>query len=272
MKKVLFFLLPIILAIGVFLLITVLISRGEKGKGAIQVTAVPQAQVYLNGTIIGKTPLYKDQLVNGDYIIKLVPTNGDQPFEQKITILKSALTVVDETFAGIGKSQGSIITLVPLVDNKTAQIFVTTFPDVAQVSLDSNKSVQSPALMKDVTDSDHTLVITKDGYGTKTIHIHTKFGYEVHVTAFLGVNLTPAVPSPTTVVASPSAVLSQKVIILDTPTGFLRVRDDSSTSGKEIAQVKPGTTYVLLSEKDGWFQVQLDGKSGWISSSYAKKQ
>jgi uncharacterized protein YgiM (DUF1202 family) len=60
---------------------------------------------------------------------------------------------------------------------------------------------------------------------------------------------------------------------LQTPTGFLRVRDQASLNGAEIGQVKPGETYALLDEQTGWYQIKLtNGKTGWISSQYAQKQ
>jgi uncharacterized protein YgiM (DUF1202 family) len=64
------------------------------------------------------------------------------------------------------------------------------------------------------------------------------------------------------------------VLILQTPTGFLRVRDQASLNGAEIGQIKPGETYQLLDDKTtGWYQIQLtNGKTGWISSQYAQKQ
>jgi N-acetylmuramoyl-L-alanine amidase len=64
-----------------------------------------------------------------------------------------------------------------------------------------------------------------------------------------------------------------KVLILQTPTGFLRVRDQASLNGTEMGQVKPGETYQLLDERTDWFQIKLtNGQSGWISSQYAQKQ
>jgi len=60
---------------------------------------------------------------------------------------------------------------------------------------------------------------------------------------------------------------------LDTPTGFLRVRDGNSIGSLEIGRVNPGETYEILNEKNGWYEIQFDDeKKGWISSQYAKKE
>ncbi len=63
------------------------------------------------------------------------------------------------------------------------------------------------------------------------------------------------------------------MIILDTPTGFLRVRENNSVGSAEVARVTPGDSYELLEEQDSWFKIKLDaGSSGWISSQYAEKR
>jgi len=64
------------------------------------------------------------------------------------------------------------------------------------------------------------------------------------------------------------------VQILDTPSGFLRVRAQGSTGSSEIARVKPGDKLLFVSQDTAgdWYQVLYDGKNkGWISSQYAKK-
>ncbi|MCL5970430.1 MAG: SH3 domain-containing protein [Patescibacteria group bacterium] len=107
--------------------------------------------------------------------------------------------------------------------------------------------------------------------------------------SFLGVDpnfLTPTQsPTPTPTLAnpfltptpkeksSPTISSSSKVVILDTPNGFLRVRDDASLSGAEIARVTPGETFPLLDESNGWYKIKLkDGTTGWVSSQFAEKQ
>ncbi len=87
----------------------------------------------------------------------------------------------------------------------------------------------------------------------------------------MGINPEIATASATQV-STASAVLTTKVLILNTPTGFLRVREDASIASKEITKVKPGESYELLEEKTNWFKIKIDDKTtGWISSQYAKK-
>lgn len=279
MKKIALLLLPLVIAGFVFAGYVFFISRKTGGKGAIQVTSTPQSTVYLNGVMLGKTPLCKcegsDMLASGEYTIRLVPDGSFVPFEEKITIIPSVLTVVDRTFANEGASSGSIITLLPLTSTAKNELMVLSFPDKAHVSLDENDQGITPTLLKDITESDHEVLLTKDGYLDKSVRVRSVNGYRLLMTVYLGVNpdLTASVSATPTPSSSPSATPQQHIVILDTPTGFLRVRQDATITSNEIGRVNPGDTYSLLSEQDGWYEIDLgNGKSGWVSAQYAKKQ
>src|SRR5579872_6916198 len=107
MKKLLLISLPVILGITIFSVFAYFLSNFSSGTGALQVTSSPESNVYLNGKLIGKTPLCKcegsDMLQVGEYDLKLVPTSGNNlsAYEQSVSVNKSVLTVVDRTF-GIG--------------------------------------------------------------------------------------------------------------------------------------------------------------------------
>ena len=78
--------------------------------------------------------------------------------------------------------------------------------------------------------------------------------------------------------ASQSAEISvPKIIILNTPTGFLRVREEPTISSLEIGRVKPQEEYELIEEGDGWFKIKVIPPAGgdivgWVSSQYSKKK
>ncbi len=278
MKRVFFIIAPFVIVVLIFSGVIFFLSQ-NKGTGALQVTSVPAAKVYLNNKLLGTTPLCECDLKNmiavGDYTVRLVPTEGNlQPFEQRITISPKVLTVVDRTFGPEGLGSGSIISLTPISDKKDAQISTISFPNTTEVFLDNNLDGQTPLLLKNITESDHELKLTKEGYKDKIIRIRTVLGYKLDSLIFLGIDPNAATASATKI-SSPSATVIQiaKVLISQTPTGFLRVRDQASLAGAEVGQVKPGETYQLLNEQTGWYQIKLTtGKTGWISSQYAQKQ
>ncbi len=284
MKKIiLVFILSFVLALGLFLGIQYYLNiRAE--KGALQVTSSPASKVYLNDEYLGQTPLCKcqaaDMVAPGDYTIRLVPQDSTlSEFQEKITVSQGVLSVVDRKFGKNGQSEGSIISLTPLDDKSQSQLLVVSFPQGAGVSLDDQNIGTTPLDSSNPTESDHDLKISKDGYNEKEIRIRTPKGYKLTVAAYLSTNTANLAPLP----ASSSAIASQapvnatptpvnRVTILSTPTGFLRVRKSASVTAEEVGQVTPGKSYELVDQQDGWFEVKMDdGTTGWISEQYAKK-
>ncbi|MEK7559279.1 MAG: SH3 domain-containing protein [Patescibacteria group bacterium] len=278
MKKIIYYIVPFVAAVVVFAVIVIFINQ-KTGKGALQVTSKPPSDVYLNGKMIGTTPVckcdQKDMIGVGEYRLRLVPKDTSlPPYEEKIEVTNSTLTVVDKTFGD--ESSGSIITLTPIRDKKDAQLMVISSPDKSDLALDDNPQEKTPVLLKNLTESDHEIQLKKEGYIDKILRIRTTKGFLLKAIVYLSPNSSgsnSALPNfdPTPTIAPTSSV--SKVLILDTPTGFLRVRSSSSASTSEVGRVTPGETYDVLEEDEGWYKIKLkDGTEGWVSSQYAKKQ
>ncbi|MBI3984379.1 MAG: PEGA domain-containing protein [Candidatus Levybacteria bacterium] len=279
MRKLLFILACFLIAFLIFGLVVYLLGKRPE-KGALQITSNPKAQVYVDSKLVGETPLClceaKDMLNSGEYTIRLVPKAGNfEPFQRKITISPKVLTVVDRTFSQTALSQASIITLAKIDDKNDAQISVISFPTDAQVYLDSELVGQSPLLLKNITQSDHEVKVIRQGYKDKTVRIKTVLGYKLETVIYLGIDPQIATSSAT-LISSPSAqtvATEEKITILSTPTGFLRVRETPNTAGAEVGRVNPDETYDLLDEQSGWYKIKLEnGIEGWVSAQYAKKQ
>lgn len=272
MKKALIATLLIFFAIVIFTGAVFLLTRNS-GKGALQVTSQPKSRVYVNGKFIGVTPLckceLKEMLPSGEYRIRLVPEDSQfAEFENKITITPKVLTVVDRTFNKDGIASGSIISLTKLQDKNAIELEIISFPTSAKIFLDNNATGFTPIRLSDLTESDHEIKLTRDGYQDKTVRIRTVKGFRLETLVFLGIgsSLTNEGEEP-----SPKLEISQ-ILILQTPTGFLRVRESASIGSREIARVNPGEKYDLLQEGGGWFKIKLiNGKEGWVSAQYAQK-
>lgn len=290
MRKLILLIVPLVLATVVFGVFLFLVSR-ENGKGALQVTSLPKSTVYLNDKKIGQTPLcigidpackVPTMLDTGDYSIRLTPEDKSfSAFEERIKIKAGVLTVVDRTFAQAAGSEGSIISLTKLPNTQDREVLVLSSPDRAKVLLDNNATGTTPLLLKEVTESDHEITVKKEGYKEKTIRVRAISGYKLEASVFLGISETVASPSaaatssatPKTIPGATSAAVVAKVLILQTPTGFLRVRQEPTLAGVEIGRVIPGEQYDFVEEKPGWFSIKLsDGKVGWVSASYSQKE
>ncbi len=281
MKKIIFLLVVFTLFFLFLIFISLFIVRRINGKGAIQVTSNPESKIYLNDKYLGQTPYPRTDGQNvfpsGDYTIKLVPLDTAFPeYKEKITLTNNTLTAVDRVFGPEGKGSGSVISVSAVPEKNEVQVLVVSFPDKAEVYMDSNLIGVTPLLMKNLSASDHKVKLKKSGYREKTVPIRTYAGYKVTVIGTLGIGQDP-LPTPTpapqvSLTPTPTATPASQITILQTPTGFLRVRDSNSSTANEVGRVLPGETYVPLQTIDGWYRIKLkDGKEGWVSAEFVKE-
>lgn len=277
-KKILGFLSIILIFIGFFLLFQVISGIMPKGKGALQVTSNVKAKILLNGKEIGNTPLCKcdegDRIDEGNYTIQIIPEDSSSnTYTAKVKVGKNVLTALDRTF--LPGSYASAYTLyLEKIFSSEPQLFVSSLPSGALVSIDGNDEGVTPLLEKQISSSEHEVELQKGGYGKKTIRVRVVPGYKLVVEAVLGTlpDADEKLPgSEPQITPTPTGEEKAKVTILDTPTGFLRVRSAPSTNSSEVGRVNPGDELVLIDETNGWYQIELsNGDKGWISSDYAK--
>jgi hypothetical protein len=281
MKRFILLLIPILLMVIIIFGILKLFIFQDLGKGALQVTSKPFSKVYLNGVYAGTTPLCLCEATNmirsGDYAIKLISVDQNNlEFQDKITITKGTLTVVDRKFGKGATSEGSIISLQPLSNKKTSELLVISFPNNAEVFIDANFQGKTSFYTNSLTDSDHTLRLKKDGYKDKSIRIRTPEGFKLIAVIYQGLQTDTITPTPQPTISDtslPTPYTQRKVSILQTPNGFLRVRQDASLEAPEVDRVATGETFDLLEENAGWSKIKLpNGTTGWVSSQYTLKQ
>ena len=282
----------ILIVVGLFFLTKAAEIFLPRGQGALQVITNTKSNIYLDNKHVGITPFCKckqnETLNTGEYMLKIEPQDKSfNPFSAKIKVEKGVLTVVERTFLPESLSSAYILTLEKLNNSSTAQMSISSLPDSAMVTVDGLPSGATPHDIKSISASEHEVEIQKSGFSKKTLRVRTVEGYTLVINAVLGttsstdtiilptVNPTNLTPTPGTSEISPTkkAPLSAKtVLILQTPNGFLRVREEPSTSTAEVARVKPGETYDVLEEQSGWYKISTsDGIEGWISGTYAQK-
>lgn len=62
---------------------------------------------------------------------------------------------------------------------------------------------------------------------------------------------------------------SKTAKVLETPTGWLRVRSEASLNGTELTQITSGSSYTVLEEVTGWVKIKVsETVTGWVSSAY----
>lgn len=302
-RKILFLVGIVVLLIVGFAIVKFIGGTGQK-QGELRVDSQPAVSVFLDNKHIGRSP-YKDKVTVGEYTIKLVPDSGvsaPASWQGKITIGANLLTYVNSSLSDSELTTAVDLLWLEKISSKKSEISITTNPDGATVFVDNETKGVTPITVSDMTAGDHTLTINSPGFVSRTLKVKTTAGYKLISSIKLALSGEP-IPTPT-LEATPSPALTGKltptpkgtgtpkptptqtatssgtlkdpvkpfVIIKDTPTGFLRVRMEPSTSATEAARVNPGDKFHMEDEKSGWYEIFYDGKnSGWISGQYAEK-
>lgn len=278
MKKILIILLSLLFLGGIALAIFYFFPK-KKTLAALQVISTPKATIFLDGRHLGKTPFLDDKIAAGEYSLKLIPmaeATVSSSWQTKIKLTPGVLTYIERIF-GLGDidSAGEILTLEPLKNKTEVEVAVLSTPDGATIKLDGQFQGVTPLILKDVTASDHEMILSLSGFKEQSFRFKSVLGFKLTASVQLAKVGEEKVEEP---VASPSAVLvpegptGARVKILETPTGWLRVRLEPSLAATEAAKVKPQEIYPLLEEKSGWFKIRYsEGKEGWVSGQYSQK-
>ncbi len=116
-------------------------------EGAISIITKPEgAKVYLNGNLIGETPLRQNEIVAGEHKI-IIKKRGYEPIEAGITVKDKILTNIEHTLT-----------------EATGILNINTAPGNATVIFDNESIGNAPLKIKNVSSGAHTLKISKKGY------------------------------------------------------------------------------------------------------------
>jgi len=270
----------------------------RQGPGALQISTTPRAVVYLDGSQVGVTPFFDDKIKSGEHTLKLVPestTDSLVSWEGKVNLLPGILTVVNRNFGSSeSNSSGEMLTLERIGRKDRSSLAVISVPDQAVVKIAGEPRGFTPLTVDDLTPGDYSVVISAPGYEEKSISASTIGGYKLIINVQLAqqmegiegatesaenedeqtdeaagdVTPTPAVKAtPATKATLPA---KPYVTVKDTPTGWLRVRAEPSTSADEVAKINVGESFPYLNEEDnGWYKLEHEkGEEGWASGVY----
>lgn len=263
------------------------ISRQIKLKNptaGLKIETLPESQVFIDNKEYGSTP-FEQMFSPGEVMLKLVPKGSQpdlKPYQAKLKLSDNVFTVVRRDFGESDvSSAGESITLLP-VSGISSSLSLVSDPDSASVLIDNQPQGFTPLSLDSITAGSHQVDISAPGFKTRTVSIKIVSGLKAQIVVKLSASGPAAVfpsvgggssPEP----ASASAQVASNVIILSTPTGFLRVRSAPSRDASEVTRVKPGETYQLLEKQSGWVLIKLidpdsSTTSGWVSSEYVKSE
>lgn len=284
MKRKIGFLAGILVVIGLIVGGVRFLGGGAK-EGILKVVSTPTASVFLDNKHVGRTPV-ETKVASGEYAIRLVPETTTQAvtsWQGSVKIVPEILTYVNASLAESEFATAVETMWLEKITSKQAEVAVTTNPDGATASIDGQTKGITPISIPGITVGDHSLAIASPGFLSRNMKIKTTAGYKLNAVVKLALSGEPvqeasSSPTPTGATPTPTKAASSTdptkpfVTIKDTPTGFLRVRLEPSTSASEAARINPGEKYHVEDEKSGWYEIKYDGKNtGWISGQYATK-
>ena len=235
---------------------------GIKQKSGISVLSMPDvATVFLNGQEVGKTPFEDKNLEAKEYIVRI--DKDGALYQGNIKLTEGTVTIVNRDLAkDLSSSAGEVLGL-----RKGKGITVISNPSNADISIDG-KIVGKTPLTLDIGPGEYIILISHPNYLNRSIKSTIPKDFNLIVSVDLALS-----EADLTQISAPVITQTPEVVVKNTPTGFLRVRDKSSLSGKEIAQVKVGEILILLEEQGGWDRVRLsNGTEGYVSSAYVAKK
>ncbi|MBP9700036.1 PEGA domain-containing protein [Candidatus Woesebacteria bacterium] len=238
--------------------------------------------------------------------------SGQVPYETSLKLHKGYEAQVEWTFGSTAdSSSGFVFEYEDSSTASGAELQLTASPDNVPVSVDGKNVGFTPLLLDNLTEGSHTVSLQAPGFESESRTVMLVKGKRVLMTTKLAKEEKPLAPAPTPAAtesadltatksakatktptpkpsttplatATASAVPSEGVKktttvkpyveILDTPTGFLRVRASASSTASEVYKLTVGSTVPYANASaSGWLKITYDASlQGWISSQYAK--
>ncbi|MDD5415493.1 MAG: PEGA domain-containing protein [Candidatus Daviesbacteria bacterium] len=235
---------------------------GVKQTSGISILSDPiEATVFLDGKETGKTPFDSKDLDVKEYLVRLEKNKAF--WQGKVKLNAGTIVVIIRDIASdSASSAGEILTL-----DRGKGITIISNPSDAGVEIDGRIIGKTP-ITADVNTGEHTILVSHTNYLNRSIKVDLPVNFNLTVSVDLALS-----EADLEAIETPVITQTPEVIVKQTPTGFLRVRDKASLSGKEIAQVKPGDNLILLEEQGSWDRIRLsNGTEGFVSSSYVEKK
>jgi hypothetical protein len=258
-----------------------LVGYFKPKPAGIKITTNPTSSVYIDGVFVGKSP-YEGTHSPGQIILKLIPDSENQnllPYETTLTLVSEIQTIIDREFGKTENESSGYVISFEKTGGTEASLVVITRPDSAQILIDGVSRGFAPYKVSAISPAMHKIAVRSPGFSDKEVTIKTIVGYKL--VFFAKLSIGDSVEKQVAESSETKTTAKTFVQILDTPTGFLRVRSKPGSSGEEIAEVKPGDTYPFLGDdaETGWFLIQYQepksglpsGITGWISGEYSQK-
>ncbi len=237
------------------------IFLGKQTSGISILSDPSEATVFLDGKEVGKTPFDSKNLDVKEYTVRLEKDKVSWQGKVKLNA-GTVVAIKRDTATDSASSAGEILSL-----NRGKGMTIISNPSTAEVEVDGKPYGKTPVIV-DISSGGHTILVSHTNYLNRSIKVDLPANFNLTVSVDLALS-----EADLTTIETPTITQTPEVVVKQTPTGFLRVRDKASLNGKEIAQVKPGDSLILLEEQGSWDRVRLsNGTEGYVFSAYVEKK
>lgn len=298
MKKKIFYLLAIILIILIAAGVYFINPFANKIKSGLQVTVqdIP-VSLFLNDQYLEKAPYINNQIMPGNYQLRIVPDDPDlASYELPITLNQGFLTVVIWRPGPTADSSGGVVyELEPLPGKKQTEVSIISNPDSALVTFGDYGEYFTPVVIKDVEPKDHNFEISLVSFDSKRHTVRVIEGHRLNIFAKLPKSIraqegdsslyeqTNGVDEASSKDSLDGDELPAGPAIKINSTNFfqagvevLRVRETPSLNSEPIGFVAVDNTYEFVEESDNWYLIEFKDptdnqvKQGWVSGDYVE--
>src|SRR3989344_2606815 len=109
----------------------------------LKIQSTPEASVYLDDKLIGKTP-YDGRHPSGNYILKLVADESGGSWQDKIVLTPQTLVYVKKEIGTSELTSSGDVVSMEKIGKEETEISVTSTPDASIVSIDGMEKGISP--------------------------------------------------------------------------------------------------------------------------------
>ncbi|MBU1117744.1 PEGA domain-containing protein [Patescibacteria group bacterium] len=235
-------------------------------KTGIEIASQPIAKVYIDGKESGMTP-YKNNSMEARKIDVRLDDGKGGIWEREIGLESNVTTVINWSFGDkINGGFGYILSMEKNGDK--GSILVNSVPGGSSIRIDGEIKNNSPAIIEGIGEGDIKVSVSYPGYKSVNLIVKMVKGYRMVIDTKLQKE------ESITNIENVETTINQrttKILIKETGTGWLRVRESADSNAKEISRVTPGESYDMVSEDVDWYQIKIGETFGWISTKFGEK-
>ncbi len=257
-RLLIFILILLVIACGAFFYINKFASQK---LGKLEVNSNSTMDAFIDNENLG----HKFPISNTYEPKKVTVKIGD--YETNVYLQAGIKTIVNRDFQN-DKGYGEVISF-EATGQSYGSVSAISNPAGARIIIDDKDIGTTPISIDNMSEGNHKLNISLDGYLSREFQINVYKGYKLLANFNLLQDSTAVIVQDNTVLTKEEKTI---VKILETPNGFLRVRKQPTTQSDEVFRVYKDQEYELKSSNDklGWFEIRIDAtRSGWISDIYA---